>query len=307
MNNYWLIPMDFKNCNYEQLREEWKKNKKIIWEVPGKPRKTKDGWKIESCMAKSLKKGDIVYFYVSNLPSESNEKISRIMLRGIIEDEPYPIEKNKIYVNSDSAEMVTGISIGSITTLNRGQLENNLFLSIEDLKKKDSNFKHPQGKNWPDKMIKKSLSGETIALLEKSFKSSMRKNDFEMLINHFKKKCFFCEKKYGDRCEHRTFVSRNGLDYFEYHHFIPQNTVKKYPALQNIINFPANGLFLCSNCHNKIHYGLKEEVKQMLDIVLKDDDIKQMLEDFEFQNIIGENKNIIEWFQEIYNVKEDLE
>lgn len=37
MNNFWLIPMDFRTCNYEQMKEEWDENKKIMWEAPGKP------------------------------------------------------------------------------------------------------------------------------------------------------------------------------------------------------------------------------------------------------------------------------
>lgn len=306
MNNYWLIPMDFMTCNYEQMQEEWRKNRKIMWQAPGKPKYKKNKWVVENPMAKSLKKGDVVYFYVSNLPSESKDNLSRIMLRGIIEDEPYPIEKNKVYMKSRETTMINGFSIGSITTLCKEQLENNLFLSYKDLRKKDSSFKYPQGKNWPDKKNKKSLSEDIIIILEKCFKSSMQKNDFEVLINHFKKKCFFCDK-YGSRNDHKTFVSRNGLDYFEYHHFIPQYKEKHYPELRDVINSPTNGLFLCSNCHNKIHYGTIEEVNKMLEKVLEDNKITEMLEAFDFQEKIGENNNIFEWFQEAYNVKEDKE
>lgn len=32
-NNYWLIPMDFSTCNYEQLQKEWDESKKIMWQV----------------------------------------------------------------------------------------------------------------------------------------------------------------------------------------------------------------------------------------------------------------------------------
>lgn len=78
--------MDFRTCNYEQMKEEWDENKKIMWEAPGKPTNKNGEWTVENTMAKSLKKGDVVYFYVTNLPSESNVKLSRIMLRGKIED-----------------------------------------------------------------------------------------------------------------------------------------------------------------------------------------------------------------------------
>lgn len=305
MENYWLIPMDYKTCNYKQLKEEWGKIKKtIMWQAPGKPKYKKSEWIIENSMAKLLKKGDVIYFYVTNLPSESKDNLSRIMLRGIIEEEPYPIEKNKVYANSKETSMINGFAIGSVTTLCKEQLENNLFLSYKYLKEKDNNFKYPQGKNWPDKNNKKTFSEDIIKILEKCFKSSMRENDFEVLINHFQKKCFFCDK-YGNRNDHKTFVSRNGLDYFEYHHFIPQYKAKQFPELQDIIDSSTNGLFLCSNCHNKIHYGTIEEVNKMLEKVLEDSEINEMLENFQFQKNIGENKNIFEWFQEAYNVKGD--
>ena len=80
---------------------------------------------------------------------------------------------------------------------------------------------------------------------------------------------------------------------------------KQSPELQDIIDSSTNGLFLCSNCHNKIHYGTIEEVNEMLEKVLEDSKINEMLESFEFQKIIGENKNIFEWFQEAYNIEED--
>lgn len=305
MNNYWLIPMDFKTCNYEQMEEEWNKNKKIMWQAPGTPKLKMNKWVVkDSSMATSLKRGDIVYFYVTNLPSESKDKLSRIMLRGIIEDEPYPIEKKKVYMKSKDTTMINGFSIGSITTLCKEQLENNLFLSYEDLKKRDKNFVCPQGKNWPDKVNKKSLSNEIIEILENCFKTSMNKNDFKVLINHFKKKCFFCDK-YGCASDHKTFTSRNGLDYLEYHHFVPKHKAKQFPELKEIIDAPTNGLFLCSNCHNRIHYGRLEEVNKMIKIVLEDSKIQDMLNSFNFQKNIGENNDIFEWFQDAYNSRED--
>ena len=62
---------------------------------------------------------------------------------------------------------------------------------------------------------------------------------------------------------------------------------------------------MCSNCHNKIHYGTIEDVKIMLKKVLEDNEINRMLESSGFQKIIGENKNTFKWFQEAYNIKED--
>ena len=137
------------------MKEEWDENKKIMWEAPGKPTNKNGEWTVENTMAKSLKKGDVVYFYVTNLPSESNVKLSRIMLRGKIEDEPYPIEKNKVYRSLKETTMISGFSIGSISTLHKELLENNLFLSLKDLRKRDNNFQYPRGKIGLTKTVKK--------------------------------------------------------------------------------------------------------------------------------------------------------
>ena len=302
MNNYWLIPMDFRTCDYKQMEEEWTEKKKIMWQAPGTPEYKKGEWIVKGSMVEQLKKGDIVYFYITHLPSESKDNLSRIMLRGKIDDEPYPIEKNKVYKKSKDTTMINGFSIVSITTLYKERLENNLFLSLKDLRKRDENFIYPQGKNWPDKRYKYTLSNNMINILEECFKSSIHNNDFKELINHFNKKCFFCGK---DENNHRTFTSRNGLDYYEYHHFIPKYKAKEFPELKDIIDSPTNGLSLCSNCHNKIHYGTIEDVKIMLKKVLEDNEINRMLESSGFQKIIGENKNTFKWFQEAYNIKED--
>lgn len=37
MNNYWIIPMNFEQYNFEQMEVEWKENKKIMWQVKGTP------------------------------------------------------------------------------------------------------------------------------------------------------------------------------------------------------------------------------------------------------------------------------
>lgn len=307
MNNYWLIPMDFETCNFQQMEEEWKNNKKIMWQVPGTPKeKKKDEWFITTNMAKSINQGDIVYFYVSHLPSESKQNLSRVILRGIIEEEPYPIEYNKVYWESDDTKMISGFSIGSITTLSKEQLENNLFLSYEHLRSIYNNFLKPQGKNWPDKNYKSNFSEEVIDVLENNFKQSLYKDDFKTLINHFNQKCFFCNK-YGNKSDHRTFIRKNGIDYYEYHHFIPQYKAKQIPELKGIIDAPANGLYLCSNCHNKFHYGRIEDVNEMIGIVLEDEKIQKMLNEFSFKTYIDETEDIFEWFKDTYNTKENLQ
>ena len=307
MENCWLIPMDYIKCDYSRLKKEWEDKGKIMWEVPGKPKKTKNNqWMINTKMAKSLHTGAIVYFYVTNLPSESQDKLSRIMLRGIIEDEPRPMLKKQVYIDykgSDAEEMIIGFSIGKITTLSKEQLENNMYLCYDDLLKIDSNFKHPQGKYWPNN--ENGLSDKIISTLEGCFKQDLNKNDFGSLISHFNRKCFFCDK-IGNKTEHRTFTGRNGLDYFEYHHFIPQCKSKKNDDFNEIVNDQANGLYLCSNCHNKIHYGRIEDVKEMINVALKDKGIINLIENnkHKFEKEIGQI-SLIDWLYDAYNINTD--
>lgn len=302
MVNYWLIPMDYRTCNYKELKQEWDMNKKIMWQAPGNT-KLKDGkWVITGNMANNIKSGDIIYFYITNLPSESKNNLSRIMLRGVVDDPPYPMELNKVYSKSEDSTMVVGFSIKSLTTLYKAHLEDNNFLNYHYLLSRYKGFIYPQGRRWPNKEINNNLSDELIDSLEQCFKTNLMNNDFNELINHFNKKCFFCNK-YGCRSDHKTFVGRNGLDYFEEHHFIPQFTVKKHPELECIVYDSTNTLSLCSNCHNKFHYGSVDEVSNMLEIVLADEGIQSMLEKYNFHEIIGPDVDINDWFKEIYNVK----
>lgn len=96
------------------------------------------------------------------------------------------------------------------------------------------------------------------------------------------------------------------MDYYEYHHFIPRHKANQMSELKDIINAPANGLYLCSNCHNKFHYGRIEDVNEMISIVLKDEKIQKMLNEFKFQTCIGEKTSIFEWFKEIYHSNENF-
>ena len=299
-NNYWLIPMDFETCNFQQMEQEWNNNKKIMWQVAGTPKYKKrlDTWVITTEMAKLLKRGDIVYFYVSNLPSNSGKAQSRIMLRGIIEDEPHPILHNKVYWNSDEQEkMIIGFSISNITTLPKELLENNLFFCLDDLKLKDSKFIYPQGwTNWPNKE-NGNLGHNLISLLESNFKKTTSKNDFKVLINHFNQECYICGK-IGSKNEHKTFKRKNGTDYYEYHHFIQQHKGKTILELKELICDRRNILCLCSNCHNQIHYGTKQNVTKMIELIWNDEIIQKMLEEYKISSLIQEN--VLEWIKKVY-------
>lgn len=307
MSNYILIAMNFMECDFEKLKQEWMLNKKIHWEVPIKPKNKGDKCILpsRSSLIDSLHKGDIVFFYVFNIPTNSGDAKARILLRGIIEDAPYVAPHNEVYPYKEKINKnIIAFSIGQLTTLTKEQLKNDSYLSREELEKKFGDKFYPQGKRWPDK-ARGNFSGELINLLENSFKKQLNKNDFLSLIEHFNQKCYFCGKL-GNKNEHKTFKRKNGTDYYEYHHFIQQHKGQKINGLYDIINNPANIICLCSNCHNKIHYGKISEVNQMLNILWKDENIQKMLVNNDFQSSIGANTEPLEWIKSVYKSNEKV-
>lgn len=287
--NYFLIPMDFLEFNFEKLRVEYQKYNKIMWCPPS---------------TQKIKVGDVIYFYVCHIPSNSSKDKSRIMLRGIVKEGPHKTKHDEIYFESqDSNKMILGIAIGELTTLNKEELENDFCYSKEILTSK-YNQNHPQGKYWPS-TYRNDFNINLIENLEKSFKKTDVRQNLENLINHFNKKCFFSEK-IGTKSEHRTFKRRNGTDYYENHHFIQQHAKSTTEDLREIINADANLICLCSNCHNKLHYGEPNEISKMIDILWQDKEIQNMLKQKKFLSKIGvKNENeALKWIKEVYRSNE---
>lgn len=191
MCDYFLIPMNFLECDFEKLGREWSCQKKIMWQVPGKPiyKKGIGKWEIKpnTKMPGIIKSGDIIYFYICKIPSDSKERKSRILLRGIVDDIPYPVKYGEVYLDGmqDSAEMIIGFSIKGLTTLNKAELENDSCYCKEILQK-NYNFNVPQGKFWPN-TVDKNLDEKLIASLESSFKKSGIQRDFEVLKEHLRR------------------------------------------------------------------------------------------------------------------------
>ena len=277
MRNYWLIAMDYETYDFGKMQAEYlANNKEILWATPEPYEKT-NSWKKPSkdlFYTNNIKCDDVVYFYVYNLESQSGEKKARILLRGVVTKEPCPMKRGTIYGTNDSS-FGFGFSIGQITTLTQLELENDFCYSRESLNK-DYQQVNPQGTNWPNTFTGK-LSQSLIDDLEKSFKQSGVERDFLTLIRHFNRKCFFNDKL--DRpSDHKTFQRRGrGTDYFEGHHFIPAHTKKYTPALTSIVDDNDNYVWLCSTCHNKLHYGRIEDVNKMIDILWGDEKIRSML------------------------------
>ncbi|MBQ5383222.1 MAG: HNH endonuclease [Treponema sp.] len=313
MSNYYLIPMDFLTCNFARLINEWNRTKCVMWEAGGTPDK-RSGKIKKGSRAAYLQKGDIIYFYVCNLPTGTGESLSRILLRGEIGEEPKPCTTEEIYPEfdsngkqirgvSDGEKRLIGFSIKNLTTLPKELLKDDRVFCLEHMRRKeeywgckyngDKEFIIPHGKTWPS-LENRTFSEGLIKDLEEAFVGS--KEELKTLIAHFNQTCFFDEKEgFGPRSNHKTFLRRTGTTYYEVHHFIQQKSGRKDKALAEIIDAPENKICLCSRCHNMIHYGQEKDVKEM---------IKALWCDKEFQDMLQKSKQsekiTLEWVQDLY-------
>lgn len=100
----------------------------------------------------------------------------------------------------------------------------------------------------------------------------------------------------GHLCEiditHKSFLRRHGnVLYMEPHHLIPMSFTDYYGVN---LDREQNIFSLCSNCHNQIHYGTKEDVRQLV--------FKLFLSrESEICSILGKNITVNELFQ-LYGV-----
>ena len=308
MCNYFLIPMSFLECDFEKLGKEWKSYKKIMWQVPGSPvyKEKIDKWEIKpnAKMPGIIKSGDIIYFYICKIPSNGGKEKSRILLRGIVDEVPHPVKYEEVYLEDrqNTPEVIIGFSVRNLTTLSKIELENDSCYCKEILQEKYV-FYVPQGKFWPN-TVDNNLDEKLVENLEGSFKKSGMERDFDVLTKHFSRKCFF-SGKIGTEKENKTFKRRNGTDYYEIHHFIPQNSTKNKPEMQRIVDASENKICLCSNCHNKLHYGKPDEIKQMIRCLWNSEDIHRMLQAEGFSSVIGvENEcDVFNWIEKVYQCR----
>lgn len=119
--------------------------------------------------------------------------------------------------------------------------------------------------------------------------STSRSNEVrKMALLRANNKCFLED---SEHCEPTYFKRKNIIvdgndNYLEVHHLIPlwlanSQTNETEQQLQNSdLDIEANTVCLCSNCHNKLHYGTKGEVKRLLKILYerkKDELVKEHL------------------------------
>lgn len=189
--NYWIIPMDFNIYPFSEMKKEWDKYKSIKWKIPGEAKYDKNKNDDTYSRFKNLKKRDIIYFYVFNLPM--GEK-ARVLLRGEVVEEKSLMLYKEVYSNNESEEKVYAIKIGNLSTLGEDELYNNFFFTIDDISSKSgSPIDHPRGKFWLSRKDD-DISIEQINVLEKYFKKDGWDKDIEKLIKFFNRRCFLREK-----------------------------------------------------------------------------------------------------------------
>lgn len=100
----------------------------------------------------------------------------------------------------------------------------------------------------------------------------------------------------GHRCEidaaHTSFLRKNSSHlYMEPHHLIPMSMTDYFGVS---LDREQNIFSLCSNCHNQIHYGTREDVQRLISRLF-------LSREQEICSILGRNITLEEIYQ-VYNV-----
>jgi hypothetical protein len=290
--NVFIIPANFLTFNFIALQNEYAEKHHITWEIPQKA-------------SHRERPGDICYFYYTHLPSAAGATQSRILMRGIVEQGPHKRTKGDIYDTNDSCQ----VDAITLTDLQPIQLKDYEKYSWENIKgygffspiQSIQQLKTHQADLYYH--IEQDIQNDPESeLLKKS------KTGFAKLIAYFETPCFFQESLHPQK-DPLTFIRRNGLRYYDSHHFIPQFTEKKInnSEFSSIVKHHDNRVALCPYCHKRIHLGTSRDVSQMLEAIYAQKKDKSFLKDISLY--IGTN-DILAWLKNIYavnsNDEEDL-
>lgn len=135
---------------------------------------------------------------------------------------------------------------------------------------------------------KKDLDKADSRMPEKKTKSnnSRYKTDSRITKTVLEMNKHICEIELIEGKKHKTFNTKDEVQYMEGHHLIPMKAQKDY--IQNI-DRSDNICCLCPNCHKAIHYGSIAEKKKRL-IMLYTKKIEKLKEngiDIEFEELFN--------------------
>lgn len=242
-SKYHLITANFEEYDFNKLfNEESENESRIIWKIG-----------IEGGRyAQNYNVGDICYIYYSKLPDGS----TRILLRAeVVEsDTDQNIDKDKGDYLYNKEEEIKGMWLSNIRAIALEEPEK----FSKDTLSKEYNKSNIQGQQYlgncpsEDKLIK-------------SLEEYPTRKKLKAVREYFDNftKCFFDGK---DKRRHITFTSGRGLDFYERHHFVLDNYLKKIGEEATWLENDHNNLVhLCPICHRKIHHGIVEDVREMID------------------------------------------
>ena len=303
-NIFHLIPADFISYNINDILTE-----KRISASNGRYGVPWINGGINGRNAQDFKVGDIVYIYFHNLTGEE----SHILLRGEVSE----IDNN--YIEPDTKERYKVFYLGKIKYYEKAIFTYNKLkeygITINQTKRYLGTFKDykhftKQGSIEHGYFNKTKEEYEKLLKLIYDLETIEKKEDLNTLKEHYNKPCEICKTNN----KNHTFIKENGLYYYEVHHLLEQNILRKKEAPEwykkfkkidydnssdGLVYTNFNTVNLCPVCHRKIHYGLKKDRKLMLDELLNEKRIRQYKEKVGTENL---NK-LLDYIYEQYSVK----
>ena len=301
---FHLIPADFKSYKIDNLLTERKNSASrgkhgVPWINGG----------INGKNAQDFKVGDIVYVYFHNLTGEESRILLRCEVSALDDNYIDPETKNSYKVfYLDKIKYYTEAVYTYHKLKEYGVKLNRTKIYLGTYKDYIYFTKHDSIEHGYRNKTKEEY--ENLLNLINDLETIEKKEDLNALKEHYNKPCEIC--KTNDK--NHTFKKENGLYYYEVHHILEQNILRKkevpewYKKFKKIdYDNPTDGLVytnfntvnLCPVCHRKIHYGLKEDRKLMLDVLLNEKRIRQYKEKVGTENL---NK-LLDYIYEQYSVK----
>ena len=280
MANYHLIPMNMDKFNIDDMI-----NSKgcIVWNNGNEKGKNVHPFEV----------GDIVYIYCTNLPDESR----RILFRAEVEK----VNKRINRQNTFTINNITTIKLRQ-KSINRKEYD----YSYEKLK--DYKFTINQRMRYLDfdengKRLKEDLENDYKNSKNKKIGVEALAEVKDYFNNEIWCECCKILMKEGnltyDMAKNRTFIKNDGLTFYELHHLLMQNILRKdktknekwfrenkwydYNNDKEMITDDYNCVILCPVCHMELHHGDNDEYNKKY-AVKKETVIKQLMKKHKFDD-----------------------
>ena len=279
---YFLIPANYLAFDFNKL-----------FDLEGRDDSGKKGhvlWALNSNDAK-MDVGDVCYLYYSNLP----DKTSRIILRGIVSASDSYNDDPDTYLEPGQ-KCVELTDLKTINWKNAGKMT----FTYDDLKAYGVNITRNKRALKDDRAGDKELR----EALEAYYEKDNNKLNLDELRDDIVKK-LQCAFDSGTGNLHKSFIQANGLRYFETHHFIQQNVCRNTDDrdLIDAVYDEKNLIYLCPMCHRRIHYGRKEDIRNMIDKIYQKNEKFYGDKFIKYAKLNGEN-TVKDWLYDMYKVKE---